>query len=141
MTESKYDKYLVKVPLREVVVGSNGEGRTSLAMTCMSNELVPESKIYIQYHWVREVPELDPLLIAGHSHNFDEIILYIGADPENPEYLGAEIDGFVGDERQITDKTSAIYIPKNVKHGLVKGWTRFEKPHIMMQVKLNKGNP
>lgn len=46
----------------------------------------------------------------------------------------------MGDEKQITDKTSAMYIPRNVKHGLTR-WTKFEKPHIMMGVKLNDGNP
>jgi len=132
MGKSKYDKYLVKSPLR-------GETPNTPPIY-MSNKLVPESKILVQSHWVCEIPTPDPKMAAGHSHDFDEIIMYIGADPDNPEYLGAEIEGFMGDEVQITDNTSAIFIPKNVKHGLTR-WRKFEKPHIMLAIKLNNGNP
>ena len=132
MAESKYDRYIVKVPLL-------GESSNTPAVY-MSNKLVPESKILIQSHWVSKIPDPDPKMAAGHSHDFDEIIMYIGADPDNPEYLGAEIEGFMGDEVQITDKTSAIFIPKNVKHGLTR-WRKLEKPHIMIGIKLNNGNP
>jgi len=38
-------------------------------------------------------------------------------DPHNPEYLGAEIEGYMGDERQIINTTSALFIPGNVTHG------------------------
>jgi hypothetical protein len=46
----------------------------------------------------------------------------------------------MGNEKQITDETSTIYIPRNVKHDLTR-WTKFEKSHIMMGIELNDGNP
>ena len=106
----------------------------------MNNELIPESKIYFRYHWACNLLAPDPKMAVGHSQDFDEIILYMGADPDNPEYLGGEIEGFMGDAVQITDKTSVIFIPKNVKHGLTR-WIKFEKPHIMIGTKFNNGNP
>ena len=130
MAESKYDKYLVTVPLK---------GRAVPSLTYMSNELVPGCNIEIMYNWIIKMPERNPNSASGHSHDYDEIILNIGVDPHNPEYLGGEIEGFMGDEKQIVDKTSALYIPKNVKHGLVR-WNSFEKPHIQMAIKLIGGS-
>ena len=130
MSESKYDKYLVTVPIR---------GRTVPSLTYMSNELVPVCNIDITYNWITKMPDYNPNRAAGHSHDYDEIILNIGTDSQNPEHLGGEIEGFMGDEKQIVDKTSALYIPKNVIHGVVR-WNRFEKPHIQMAIKLIGGS-
>ena len=126
MAESKYNKYVVTVPLK---------GRTVPSLTLMSNELIPGCNINIMFNWIVKLPDRNPISASGHSHDYDEIILNIGTDPQNPEYLGGEIEGFMGDEKQILDKTSALYIPKNVKHGVV-GWNRFEKPHMQMAIKL-----
>ena len=72
---------------------------------------------------------------AMESHDYDEFILNIGMDPEHPEYLGGEIEGYMGDERQLITATTALYIPRNVPHGRV-SWKSFEKPHIQMAIKL-----
>jgi hypothetical protein len=50
-------------------------------------------------------------------------------DPHNPEYLGVEIEGYVGEERQMINTTPALFIPRNVAHGQVT-WMGFEKSHI-----------
>jgi hypothetical protein len=129
MPESKYNKYLVSEPIK---------GRTVQSLTLMNNELIPGCNMDIMFNWIIKLPEYNAERAAGHSHDYDEVILNIGADPQNPEYLGGEIEGFVGDEKQITSTTSAIYIPRNVQHGVVR-WTKYEKPHIQMAMKLSGG--
>lgn len=127
MAESKYDKYMVKV---------NREGRTGPGAILMSNELVPGSNIFIMYNWIWKMPEPNLIHASLESHDYDEIILNIGTDPHHPEYLGGEIEGYMGDERQIIKTTTALYIPRNVAHGRVT-WKSFEKPHIQMAIKLS----
>jgi len=129
MPESKYNKYLVTEPIK---------GRTVQSLTLMNNELIPGCNLDIMFNWIIKLPEYNAERAAGHSHDYDEVILNIGANPQNPEYLGGEIEGFVGDEKQIISTTSAIYIPRNVQHGVVR-WTKYEKPHIQMAIKLVGG--
>ena len=130
MPESKYNKYLVTEPIK---------GRTVQSLTLMNNELIPGCNLDIMFNWIIKLPEYNAERAAGHSHDYDEVILNIGANPQNPEYLGGEIEGFVGDEKQIISTTSAIYIPRNVQHGVVR-WTKYEKPHIQMAIKLSGGD-
>jgi hypothetical protein len=101
-------------------------------MTFMSNDLVPGSDTYIEIGWIYEMPEPNPH-IHKHDHNYDEIVLHIGSDPDNPEYLGAEIEFVVGGEKIVINKTSALFIPKGVEHGPLT-WKKVEKPHIQMVV-------
>ena len=139
MAQSKYGKYLVTVPIREVGVSLNVKGRTNPTLTYMSNQLVPGCNVYVELAWIYEMPEPNPLVPSVHTHDYDQVALNIGSDPHNPEYLGAEIESYMGGERLIQDKTTALFIPKGVEHGRV-SWKRVEKPHIQMTITLGAGN-
>jgi hypothetical protein len=131
-------KYMIEKPLREVEPPMKITGRTNPTLTYMSNKLVPGCNTYLEYMWVWEMPS--PASIEGsHSHDYNEIVLNIGSDPDNPADLGAEIEAYLGGEKQVTDQTSAVFIPKGVKHGPVK-WTKFTRPHIQMSIMLGTGN-
>ncbi len=132
MAKTNYQQNLVKKPRYEVGENQDIKGRQSPTMTFMSNDLVPGSNTYIEIGWVYEMPDPNPH-IHKHDHNYDEIVLHIGADPDNPEYLGGEIEFIVGGEKIIIDKTSALFIPKGVEHGPLT-WKSVEKPHIQMVV-------
>ena len=127
MAASKYDKYMVTIPAK---------GRKGPGAWLMSNELVPGCNINIMYNWISEQPKPNPMHQAMEAHDYDEIILNIGMDPQHPEYLGGEIEGYMGDERQLITATTALYIPRNVPHGRV-SWKSFERPHIQMAIKLS----
>ena len=132
------EKNVVSKPVREITPPMKISGRTSPSLTYMSNNQVPGCNVYLEYVWIWEMPS--PSSIEGsHSHNYDEIVLNIGSDPENPADLGAEIEAYMGGEKQVTDQTSAIFIPKNVKHGHVR-WTKFSRPHIQMSIILGTGD-
>jgi hypothetical protein len=132
MARKNYKKNLVKVPQREVGDGIVIKGRQNPTMTYMSNDLVPGSNTYIEIGWIYEMPEPNPHIL-NHTHNYDEIVLHIGSDPQDPENLGAQIEFVVGGEKLIIDKTSALFIPKGVEHGPLT-WKKVEKPHIQMVV-------
>jgi hypothetical protein len=132
------NKNVVDKPLREVKPPFPISGRSNPTYTFMSNKLVPGCNTYLEYMWVWEMP--NPASIEGsHSHDYNEIVLNIGSDPENPADLGAEIEAYCGGERQVTDQTSAGFIPKGVKHGPVR-WLKFTRPHIQMSIMLGTGN-
>jgi hypothetical protein len=132
MAKKSYQKNLVKTPHYEVGGNQVIKGRQNPTMTFMSNDLVPGSNTYIEIGWVYKMPEPNPH-IHKHEHDYDEIVLHIGADPDNPEYLGAEIEFVVGGEKIVINKTSALFVPRGVEHGPVT-WKKVEKPHIQMVV-------
>ena len=132
MAKTHYQQNLVDKPHYEVGGNQDIKGRQNPTMTFMSNDLVPRSNTYIEIGWIYEMPQPNPH-IHDHDHNYDEIVLHIGSDPDNPEYLGAEIEFVVGGEKIVIDKTSALFIPKGVKHGPLT-WKKVEKPHLQMVV-------
>jgi len=139
MAEKKYGKYLVKKPAREVNVMVPGKikGREYPTMTYMSNDLVPGCNVYLELGWIWAMPDPNPHILE-HTHNYNELVLHIGSDPKNPEDLGAEIEYVIGGESLIIDKTSAIFVPKGVKHGPLI-WKRVDRPHIQMSIMLGAG--
>ena len=132
MAKKSFKDNLVKKPSYEVGSTQVIKGRQNPTMTFMSNDLVPGSNTYIEIGWVYEMPSPNPHINA-HAHDYDEIVLHLGSDPKNPEYLGAKIEFMVGGEKLVIDKTSALFIPKGVEHGPLT-WDKVERPHIQMVV-------
>jgi hypothetical protein len=88
--------------------------------------------MYIAGGWIWGMPDPNPHILE-HSHDLDEIVLHIGANPRNPEDLGGQVEFVVGGEPLSFDKTSALFIPAGVKHGPLT-WKKFSKPHIEMSI-------
>ena len=127
MTESKYARNMVKLP---------GEGRRGPGGALMSEELVPGCNVFIMYFWIAHKPEPNPMHQSFEWHDYDEIIFNIGMDPENPQHLGGETEGYMGHSQQIINQTTLLYIPRNAEHGRIS--TRsFEKHHIQLAIKLS----
>ena len=137
MEDSNYEKYFVKQPVYEVVPVEEVEGRLP-SMTVMSNNLVSGCNNYVEIGWVNDMPE-PRTHIHEHVHDYDEIVIHIGIDPNDREELGAEIESYMGDEKITGDKTTATFIPKHVEHGHLL-WKNFTRPHMMMSIMLGTGD-
>jgi len=137
MPKKDYSKYLVKKPAYEVTPDFEVKGRRP-AMTLMSNNLVPGSNMYVETGWVFGMPDPNPH-IHEHTHNYDEIVIHLGTDPENQEELGGEIEFMVGGQPLKIDKTSAVYVPKGVKHGPLT-WKKYSKPHLELTIMVGAGS-
>jgi hypothetical protein len=137
-TRINYEQYLVKKPAYEVVAENVVKGRMHPSMTFMNNELIPGSNTYIEYSWIWEKPDPDPHIFEHTHDEYDEIVLHVGSDPNDPEDLGAEIDFTLSGQHLKLKRTSAIYVPKGVKHGPLM-WKRVSQPHIEMAMVFGAG--
>jgi hypothetical protein len=137
MTHLKYEKNLVRKPRYEVSAGKV-TGRQYPTMTFMSNDLVPGSNTYLEIGWIYKMPEPNPHIFEHSHEQYNEIVLHIGSDFNNPEDLGGEVEFVVGGESLVFDRTSALYIPAGVKHGPVT-WKKVKRPHIQMAIVLGGG--
>ncbi len=136
MAKSNYEKYVVRKPVYEIIPKSETKGRLP-AMTLMSGNLVHGTKMYVETGWITGMPDPNPH-IGEHVHDYDEIILHLGVDPDNQEDLGAEIEIAVGGQPFLINRTSGIYVPKGVKHGPLT-WKKFERPHLELTIMIGAG--
>jgi len=66
----------------------------------------------------------------GHTHPEEEILVFVGLDPDNPGYLGAELEFALGKEfeRQVYNTPTAVVAPKGFPHlPLITRWC--DKPY------------
>lgn len=137
MAESSYEKYVVRKPIYEA--GPGVKKRQSPTMTFMSRKQVPEANYYIELGWIYDIPDPNPH-IHEHVHDFDEIVLHWGGNPETPQDLGGEIEFYIGGQPITFNTTTGIFIPKGVPHGPLT-WKEFRFPHIEMAMMLGTGDP
>ncbi len=134
-----YEKYLVRKPVYEA--GAGYRGRQSPMMTCMSSRQVPEADYYIELGWTFDMPlsrnpnKAMPEMI---HKNYDEIVLHIGGDPENPEDLGADVEFYVGGQCLAFNTTSGLFIPRGLRHGPI-FCKEYRKPHLVMAIMCGAG--
>ncbi len=65
--------------------------------------------------WSKKGPEGVTTEIA-HTHDFDEVLGFIGTVRSNPHDLGGEIEFWLDDEQYILNKSCLIFVPKGMKH-------------------------
>jgi hypothetical protein len=140
MSRVDYQKYLVRKPAYEVGVQAVGKhkGHQVPSMTYMSNALVPGSNTYVEVSWIYDVPTPNPYVFE-HAHNYNEIVMHIGSDPDNPEDLGGEMTIEVEGQPLSFDRTTALFLPKGTKHGPLT-WKKVSRPHIELTVMLGCGD-
>ncbi len=116
---SKYGKYFISNPKVECVAyhptKKTVTGVTFPDEIFLDSDLIKESPMIIDIGWRFEIPDPDPVEWE-HSHDFDEALCFIGTDPENPRDLGGEIEFEIDGEKHTFDKTTVVYIPKNLPH-------------------------
>ena len=73
-----------------------------------------------------------------HVHPNDEALLFVGCDPDNPDYLGAELEIAMGEEQEIHvfDSPTVVVAPKGLVHcPLIT--RRVDKPYSFSAISLN----
>ncbi len=134
MTESKYEKYVVRKPIYES--GPGFKNRQSPTMTFMSRPQINIAKCYLEFGWIWDIVE--PGIPEMRHEKYDEIVLHIGGDPDDPEDLGADMEFGLGGDLLSFNRSYGIFIPKGLRHGPLK-WKEVRKPHIEMAIMLGAG--
>jgi hypothetical protein len=91
----------------------------------MDDQVVPGA-FQMNTAWYFAVPEKSPIF-EEHSHDSDEIIGFIGSDPDDPYNLNAELEVWIDGERHVLTTSTMIFIPANLKHMPLK-INRVDKP-------------
>ena len=112
MAETKYGKY--------IVTDAAHKPKNVLSITTpiiyLDDTVVPGG-LYTECAWFRKPSTSSPL---PHTHDFDEVLAFIGTDPENPRDLCGEIELWLDDEQHILTKSCVVFVPRGLKHCPVK---------------------
>lgn len=130
-----YEQYVIRSPMRET-----GEiftrGRQSPTMTYMSRTQINAADYYIEFGWIWD--EVEPSIGEMRHEKYNEIVLHIGGNPDNPEDLGADMEFGLGGELFSLNTSFGVYIPRGVPHGPL-NFKTCRKPYIEMAIMLGAG--
>lgn len=66
--------------------------------------------------WYHDVPDRDPIFTEHVHDDCDELIGFIGSNPDDPTDLGGEIEFTIGGEPHLLTKSSIIFAPAGLAH-------------------------
>ena len=115
MTESKYGHLVKKMDMRDTQRKSGGNADNISGFGGKDLEGFKLNFTWAIHKGLGDWHEgRDP-----HVHPYDECLVFMGLDPENPAYLGAEIEVGMGKEGEkvIIDSPSVIVVPGGLVHG------------------------
>jgi hypothetical protein len=72
-----------------------------------------EGTIYYQAEWLAKPFEQSGMVM----HDSDKLMVFIGADPNDHETLGAEIELWLENDKLTLTETCIIFVPKGTAHG------------------------
>jgi quercetin dioxygenase-like cupin family protein len=124
MPKSKYSKYVVqelKAPFPPEVAKQYATFATRILW--IDDKVVPGA-FQMNCSWYLKTHDKSP---PFHTHDVNEIIGFFGNDPDDPYNLHGEVEFWLGDQKQVIDRTAMVFIPAGLKHCplLVK---RLDKP-------------
>jgi hypothetical protein len=151
MAESKFEKYIVRKPAVVVRVGDEyidkipetdiipalNEVNTG-PRVIFSNELIANAKTKVEYGYITgDTAVGNGEDFVPHKHDYEEIFLFLGTDPNDTASLGAEVEFWLGEgdslEKAVFTTSSAIYVAPGVAH-FPQIWKNVTRPVMTMVI-------
>jgi hypothetical protein len=133
MAETKYGKYLLREPL-----GTPRHPEVEAQVIRIGQDSVIEAWNGVPFSITME-PIHQPFWMAkeGHTHDQDEILCFIGANPMDFRDFGAEVELYLGEEgeKHVITTTTFVYIPKGLVHCPL-NFKRVDKPIVFSDILL-----
>jgi hypothetical protein len=127
MTESKYAKHILREPLGQL----ERDGKVVFdGFLGLPQQL--GTKCQLLYSIVTK-PHVNEA--TSHIHDFPIVMSFIGANPKNIKEFDAEIEFYLGGEKQVITSTAIVSVPPGLAHcPLI--FKRIGKPIVFLEVML-----
>lgn len=153
MPESKYEKYVVRKPAivtadykDEVPETDKIPVRSDVdtgPRVIISHQFVNETSTMVEYGLISGdtvIGDSDKNVTEPHKHDYEEIFLFLGTNPQDTTDLGAEIEFWIGEgdeaEKIVFTTSSSIYIPAGVAH-FPQIWKNVKRPVMTVVIMPN----
>ena len=132
MSGRKYEKYIqtdLKLPkATEEKDKEMGYNERATRILWLEDEIMEGAfSVICSWYWKATEEEGSP----SHTHDFDEVIGFLGNDPDNPQDLGGEVEFWMEDEKYLLTKSCLIYCPKGLRHCPLRV-TRVDRPFMFL---------
>jgi hypothetical protein len=130
MAGRKYEKYILtdlKLPANVQTRESEYNKRATRILWLEDEIMEGASSVILSWYWKPTEKEGSP----SHVHDFDEIIGFIGSDPQNPRDLGGEVEFWLEDEKYLLTKSCLIFAPRGLRHCPLRV-TRADRPILFL---------
>jgi hypothetical protein len=136
MAERKYEKYiLTDLKLPQQARQWDEEHRYADRATrilWLEDEIMKGAfSVICSWYWKATEKEGSP----SHVHDFDEVIGFLGSDPQNPGDLGGEVEFWLEDEKYLLTKSCLILAPAGLRHCPLRV-TRVDRPILFLAISL-----
>jgi hypothetical protein len=114
MAALKYQKYIIETAnVPEAIDKMHSQPIDKKSRIIWLDDNVVKGASYFTARWYTQpFPDRN----ENHSHDFNEILGFIGSDWNNPGELNGEIELWLGDEKYILTKSCVVFIPRGLKH-------------------------
>ncbi len=136
MAERKYEKYILtdlKAPdLTREMDAAHQYGQRATRILWLEDEIIKGAfSVICSWYWKATETEGSP----SHTHDFDEVVGFIGSDPQNPHDLGGEVEFWLEDEKYLLTKSCLIFAPRGLRHCPLRV-TRVDRPFLFLAISL-----
>jgi hypothetical protein len=142
---SRYEKYIVrKAAVPADLTPYLKEGIIPSRFLDGKDGLIKEADSMAEYTWITQDCSMGHSEGRGpHKHDFGELFLFMGTNPEDQDDLGAEVELWLG-EGEETDKlnfntSSLIYVPGGMMHMPI-FFKNVKRPFLRLTIGLNTGD-
>jgi uncharacterized protein YozE (UPF0346 family) len=136
MSGRKYEKYILTdlvLPkhTRELDEQHRYNDRATRILWLEDEIIKGAFSVICSWYWKATEEEGSP----SHTHDFDEIVGFLGNDPQNPHDLGGEVEFWLEDEKYMLTKSCLIFAPAGLRHCPLRV-TRVDRPFMFLAISL-----
>jgi hypothetical protein len=119
MAENKYGKYIIDNFNGRPVSDVRDDDEFQKALPDMAHLIayldsnMLKGGFYTEVMWYHKAT---PARVEPHTHDFNEVLAFIGGNPDDYTNLNGEIELWLGDEKHTLTKSCMVFIPKGLKH-------------------------
>jgi hypothetical protein len=135
MAGLKYEKYILKdLRLPEQQQYDNEEYSKRATRILWLEDFIIQGTPAIICSWYWKATE--EYGTPAHTHDFDEVIGFIGSDPDNPQDLCGEVEFWLEDEKYLLKNSCLIFAPRGLKHCPLRV-VRVDRPILFLAVSMS----
>ena len=119
MAKKKYEKYIIEDFSGRPVTDCRDQDEfqkelpnIAYPIAYLDSEMI-KGGFYTECMWYYQA---STARVEPHTHDFSEVLGFIGGDPNDKNNLNGEIELWLDDEQYILTKSCMVFIPKGLKH-------------------------
>jgi hypothetical protein len=131
----KYDHLYKKLVFQKGIAAKTGPGNAD-SLAWLRSKDIENYNVTFAYGFYSRTGDWGA---KPHKHASDQFLVFVGLDNQKPDYLGAEVEVSLEDEKHVVSTPSCVIVPAGLQHGPIVT-KKADKPYVFYMIRLDKGN-